>query len=92
MQKGMPEAFLQNRLPLWLRTLFRRKPTAKAKFKSALQVSALATIEQILKRPDSLPESYRRFSLPVPLEDKELLIGRDEQKKGDTSNHKAHTQ
>jgi len=79
MQRGMPKAFLQNRSPLWLRTLFRRKPTAETKFKSALQVSALATIEQILKRPDSLPESYRKFFLPVPLEDKELLIGRDEQ-------------
>jgi len=79
MQRGMLKAFLQNRLPLWLRTLFRRKPTAETKSKSALQVSALATIEQIFKRPDSLPESYRRFFLPVPLEDKELLIGRDEQ-------------
>jgi len=77
----MPRAFFQNRFrfPLWLRTFFRRKPTVETTSKSALQVSALATLEQILKRPDSLPQSYRKPFLPVPLEDEELLIGRDEQ-------------
>lgn len=74
----MPKGFLQNRLPLWLRTLFRRKPTAETTSKSVLRVSALTTLEQILKRPHSLPKRYRRFFMPVPLEDEELLVGRDE--------------
>lgn len=64
---------------MWLRMLLRRKPVAETSSKTTLQLSALPTIEWILKRRDSLPDSYRRFLLPAPLEDEELLIGRDEQ-------------
>jgi len=75
----MLKPFFQNRLPLWLRALFRRKPAGDTASKGALQVSDLPPLEQILNRPDSLPESCRRFFLPVPIEDEELLVGRDEQ-------------
>jgi len=64
---------------MWLQIMLRREPAAKTTSQSILQVSALPTLEQILKRPDSLPENYGRFFLPVPLDDEELLIGRDEQ-------------
>lgn len=44
---------------------------------SALQLSALPSIEQILNSSDSLPETFGRFFVPKPIQDEELLVGRD---------------
>ncbi len=61
-----------------LREILRREPAVETTSKGTLQVSALPTLEQILKRADGLPEDRRSFFLPLPLEDEELLVGRSE--------------
>ena len=70
---------------LWYKSLFQSKSSEKTISIDALRVSALPTIEQILKRPDSrLPENYIKFLLPAPIENKEMLIGPiDKQDNGD---------
>lgn len=75
----MPGLSFQNRLSTWLQAIFRREPAGETASRNALHISALPTLEQILERPDGLPEKYRKLFLPVPLDDEELLIGRDEQ-------------
>jgi polynucleotide 5'-kinase involved in rRNA processing len=72
---------MQNRLATLLNGVFGRGSKEETVHRSTLQVSALASLEQILARPDSLPERYLRFFLPTPLQDEGLLVGRDDELK-----------
>ena len=70
---------MQNRLSMWLKGIFGRQGDSETARRSTVQVSALSSLEQILARPDSLPERYLRFFLPTPLQDEGLLVGRDDE-------------
>jgi len=70
---------MPNRLSMRLRRLFGGHPEEERIHRGTLQVGFLSELDQILERPDSLPERYWRFFLPAPLQDEKLVIGCDEE-------------
>ncbi|NLC70843.1 MAG: ATP-binding protein [Desulfuromonadaceae bacterium] len=58
-------------------SFFRRQRPAVITSKSALELSALPSIEQILEQSDSLPQGCAGYFLPRPLRDEALLVGRE---------------
>lgn len=74
----MSKEFTKNLFLLRLRNLFQKKSSAGTISNVTMHIGALPEFEQILGRTDSLPESCLKFFLPMPLEDKKLLVGRDD--------------
>lgn len=68
---------MENRLSMWLKGIFGRQGDSETARRSTLQIRTLFSLEEILARPDSLPERYLRFFLPTPLQDEGLLVGRE---------------
>lgn len=68
---------MQNPLSMWLGGIFGRHADGDTVHQGTLEVSALCSLEEVLARPDSLPERYLRFFLPTALQDERLLIDRD---------------
>ena len=75
----MVNPFSGKRFPFGLGSLFQRHRPAVVTSKSALQLSSLPSIEQILERPDSLPHGCAGYFMPHPIRDEEFLVGRQKE-------------
>lgn len=70
---------MHKRFAKWIADRFGGNRAAQAATRKPLQVSALPVFTQITKQSDILPERARKLLIPVPVDNPELLIGRDEQ-------------
>ncbi len=75
----MDEGFLKNLLGKKIRNLFRRKPSLESPHESTLSFSSLPPLNVVLERNENIPKDILSFFLPYPLEDMDLLLGRNEE-------------